>query len=997
MATTLTFLKQSSAKYSLVALTCLAIQSYLFAQQAPAKTAAVPTVTSNVDEVSMDVVVRKKNKPVTTLKPEDLTLTDNGTPVRIADMRLVTGAAASGRNIALVFDRMDSSAAGNARDLAAKILKQIPSTEGFTFCVLGIGGRLRLFENFTSDRRHLTQAIRDATEDARDNTSSESETAEKNLLAIVHTGADTAGTQVTPEERLAAKSILEALQDSQRVIQEQHTTMSLAGLLALSRAERALHGRKVVFYFTEGSRFNLNSEDLLSAIIGAANKAGVSIYTVDTNIFNEEAAQGLLATMALGNQISMGAARVSAPQAPTGPQPPPADRLVTPGMRSMITSQFDRFETRASKGDKTPLADLAAETDGGHIPAGGNPKKIVRQMLQDLSTYYEISYVPPFKEYDGKFRSVTIKPNDRKIQVHSRSGYYAVPPQESVAFKLFEAPLLKVFDEAQLPSDVKFESRVLQLGDIGGGDTSTLVVQVPVSELATHDDPNTNLYSLHAAIVARIKDKAGNVMEHFSEDVPRHGALDTKDTAAYSTVSMQRYFLTGPGEYTLEAAVVDRNSGKIGATRATFVVPPPAAGSSLSDLVLVQRMDPFPGELDATEPMRYGDRKIFANVGARMAQGVNKIDLFSIVHAQPQGGVPARLELTVMRNNEAIAQVPLQLRSVSENAAIPYVASIQAGKLPAGDYQLIETLTQGEKTSEKSVTFHIEGPKLATATVPDKPGQPAPINDDMGLLSASKLEGGKPRLVITSLPEGSVPPPSTEELNAMAEAARKHSLKYSRTLPNFVCIEVTSRSVDPSGRGAWKHRDSLAELLRYVDSVENRTLIEHNGERTSGTRNDLDSTWPLSVGEFGGLLNLVFKPESKTDFAWKGAATLGDSTVQVLSYKVLKQNASMSLNDGNQTVAAGFHGLVYVDSATGGVRRVTLEADNLPRDFSIHGASMNVDYDYVTIGAHDYLMPIRATVALRRGKSQTELNEMAFRGYRRYSSQTRILTDPVSK
>ena len=105
----------------------------------------------------------------------------------------------------------------------------------------------------------------------------------------------------------------------------------------------------------------------------------------------------------------------------------------------------------------------------------------------------------------------------------------------------------------------------------------------------------------------------------------------------------------------------------------------------------------------------------------------------------------------------------------------------------------------------------------------------------------------------------------------------------------------------------------------------------------------------------------------------------------------------MSLNDGNRTVAAGFHGLVYVDSATGGVRRVTLEADNLPRDFSIRAASMNVDYDYVDIGAHDYLMPIRATVALRRGKNQTELNEMAFRGYRRYSSQTRIITDSVAK
>lgn len=964
------------------------------AQQSASPAPPAAGLVSNVDEVSLDVVVRKKNKPVTTLTPADLAITDNGTAVKIASMSLVTGKFSGTRNVALIFDRMDSSGAGNARELAEKVLKQIPVSHGFAFSVLGIGARLRLYENFTDDRRHLTQAIRAATGTGRDDSSSENESSEKNLLAIVKTGADTSGTRVTPDERLAAQTILEALQDSQRIIQEQHTTMALAGLLAMARAERRLPGRKIIFYFTEGSRFNANSADLLSTIIGTANRSGVSIYTIDTNVLNEETAQGLLATMALGNSVSMANSRVSAPAAPTGPPPTPFGDMSTPGMKTMISDQIDRLQYRGSKGDNTLLAELARETDGGHVPAGANPKKVVREMLQDVSTYYEISYVPPFKEYDGKFRSVAIRPRDRKLQVHTRSGYYAVPPQESAAFKLFEAPLLKIFEQGQLPSDLKFESRVLQLGDVGGGDVNALAIEIPVAELTTHDDPNTNLYSLHASIVAQIKDKSGNVIEHFSEDVPRHGALDTKDSAQYSTVSMQRHFMAQPGEYTLEAAVVDRNSGKVGAIRSKFSILPAASGPWLSDVVLVQRMDPFPAEVDSTEPMRYGDRRIVADVNGQMAQGVKKIDLFSIIHAGGQGGAPPRLELTVLRNNEAIAQVPLQLRPMTENVAVPYVASIQSGSLPPGEYQVIETLTQGDKSTEKTVSFRIEGPKLANVTAPE-PGEMGSSNQDIGLLSASKPQEARPRLVITSLPEGSVPPPSPEELNTIVEAARKHSLKYSRALPNFICVEVTSRSVDPSGNGNWKPRDNLAELLRYVEGVETRTMIEHNGQRTSMQRADLDSSWPLSVGEFGGLLNLVFKPEAKTEFAWKGAATLGGSTVQVLSYKVLPQNATLSLKDGNRSVGVGFHGLVYVDSASGGVRRITLQGDNLPRDFSIHDASMNVDYDYVTIGEHDYLMPIRAAVALRRGKRQVDLNEMAFRGYRRYASQTKILTGPL--
>jgi VWFA-related protein len=970
------------------------------AQVTPAQP-ATPTIVSNVDEVSLDVVVRAKKKPVLDLKPEDLAITDDGTPVKISALRLVTGDTGSQRLLTLVFDRIDSSAAANARNLANKVMKEIPA-QGFAFSVLGMHGRLKLYQGFNPDRRKVTEAIRAATEAEISPQGAAAEDAEKELMTVALRGTNPAGARVSADERAEAQVMANALADSQRIIQEQHTSASLAALLALTRAERGIPGRKAIIYFSSGSRFDQNSEEMLGSIVGAANRSGVSVYTIDVSLFNEQVAQELLTTMALGNSVGMNASRASAPQAPTtapagaalGSRP--MGDLTTPGMMSMVSNQIARFEIRENKGDSGPLSQLADNTDGGYVPAGGNPRKMAQAMLQDLTTYYEVSYVPPIKEYDGRFRSVSIKPVRTGLKVHSRSGYFALPPDNGAGRKLFEAPLLKVFAEAQLPSDIKCRTRVLQLGDLGNGYGSALIVEVPVSELATREDPNTNLYSLHASIVAQIKNSAEEVIEHFSEDLPRHGALDAKDATQFATISMQRHFTADPGDYTLEAAVLDRIGGKTGATRSMFTIAGTAAGSSLSDLALVQRMDPFPDGVDPNEPMQYGDRKVVATVADRMPRGVRRIDLFSVVYADTQSGQQPRLELSVLRNQEPIAQVPLPLRTVTGVAAVPYVASIQSGSLPPGDYLLIETLTQGERTSEKSLGFRIEGPELASAGTPAG-DHVAASNEDLGILETSKLQAdpaGPRRLVITSLPQGSVPPPSAEELIGTVEAARKHALGYAKSLPNFVCIETTSRSVDPSGSGNWRHRDTIAELLRYADNVETRTMLERNGERTSLDRNDLDPAWTISKGEFGTLLKLVFDRESKADFEWKEAATLGSTTVHVLAYRVSSKNETMVLNDNTRNVGVGFHGLVYVDTSTGGVRRITLEADDVPRDFSIHAASMTVDYDYVAIGTHDYLMPQRAAVMLRRGRKQIDLNEIAFRGYRRYASQTKIIATP---
>ena len=107
------------------------------------------------------------------------------------------------------------------------------------------------------------------------------------------------------------------------------------------------------------------------------------------------------------------------------------------------------------------------------------------------------------------------------------------------------------------------------------------MVEVPVSEMEMRQDPNTDLFSMHLSILAQVKNKAGTVIEHFSEDIPRHGALETIDKTRLETVTLQRHFIANPGEYVMEVAIEDRNNGKIGARTHQFRNREPAVRAML--------------------------------------------------------------------------------------------------------------------------------------------------------------------------------------------------------------------------------------------------------------------------------------------------------------------------------------------------------------------------------------------------------------------------------
>jgi VWFA-related protein len=1017
---------RTSRRVFRIASVILLLSPFSFGQASPARTQESlndTTIISNVDEVTLDLVVRnKKNKPILDLKPEDLTVTDDGTKVKLTDLHLVSGKSTDDHMITFFYDQLSSSSATNARNISDKILKMFPK-DGFYFSVLNFQRRLRLYQEFTSNRDDLKKAIYAATELRRPGSKEPDDAAspEKNLLAVSSTGADSSGTSVSQHDREIAQVMLQSLKDSQEIIPDHNVLPSLTGLLALSRTQRRLKGRKAIVYFVQGYDVKSNAMDTVRSVVGAANRSGVSVYVIDVNAVNQQVDQGLMSTMALGamnasiqqgQSVGMptgfGASNVGGAPAGAGaslgggvtlgggsPNAPSAPALGM-GADTAGMAQAERFEFQDMK-YATPMAQLSVATGGIPVLAGENPKKPLQRFLEDMTTYYEASYAPPNADYDGRFRPIKVVTSRKNLRIQTRSGYFAVSPGESSYIRAFEAPLLKILNGSDLPSDLKFRAEILRFGNLPDGDANTLAVEVPVANLDVREDHNTNLYSLHLSAVAQIKNKDGVVIDHFSQDFPQRGALESKDAVRASVLTMQRHFSAVPGQYVMEAAILDQNSGKASAQRVNFEIQNSPDGPSLSDLALVQKTVAFDANTDPIEPLHYENGKIVPNLSGDIPHGAKNISLFFLVHSDLHLPDLPTLEMEVLRNGEPIGRMPLPLRKISPGAAIPYMASIQAGSLPPGDYEVTATLSQGGKTSVRNAAFRIPGAELASVALP-----PPPDPNDVEMAAYSKFSAPDvarqaPHLVITPA-TNTVSHLSPAETEAIISKARERALKYSVSLPNFTCIQITDRSVDSSGAGKWKHRDSMAELLRFADGKETRRTLDINGRPSHLSRDEMDQEAALSHGEFGNMLNAVFNTKSQTEFQWKETDTLEGATVQVFSYHVARENSSFSVGGANnEQVITGFHGLVYIDASTLGVRRVTLEADELPRKFSIHSTAISIDYDYVSINNHDYLMPISETMGLTRGKHQADLNEIEFRDYKRYGSQTKIsYQDPVA-
>lgn len=966
-------------------------------EQAPAASATpnpsgTADLNTTVDEVSLDLTVRTKhNKPVPDLKPLELAVTDGGSPVQISSLREVASSAGSEHLVALVFDRLDPGAAKTARKMAEKILAVFPE-KGYTFAVFQVSGRLHLLQPYTQDRQLVDTAVVEATPAVPAAPTGELTPAEKTLIASLNSDALT----ISSDDRARGRLILQALVQAQRILEDRRSFPSLAALQGLVMSDRLLTGRKFIVYFSRGFSANNDARDILSSIAGTANRAGVTICTEDTDPIDPQMVSAMQASMAMST-LGKGGAIGTGGTIGVSNQTGASGMTPAPQLGPMIERNTTSFQYGTMDVDESPLAPLASGTGGIYIRAASGYKRQLQRLHEDLTSWYQASWTPPIKSYDGQFRPIVVRSLRKGLVIRARSGYFAVPPTEGLGIRPFEMPLLNILAGSALPTDIKYHAAVLHLGELPDGNSGELTVQVPVSQLEVQEDSSTHISSAHAAIVAVIKDSKGAVLERFGEDFPLHEAPDMLRLDSGQTITLEGNFSADAGTYTLETAVMDRFANKAGAERTTFTIEAPPKGPALSDIALVERVEPSEEESQSFDPMRSGNGRVVPNLDSDLKEGTRAVSVFFLAHPAAGSQNQPALRMQILRGGKLITEMPMELMKVSgTGAAIPYLGTIHGRVIPAGDYQIKVLLSQDGSTATSSVSFHVEG-DMADANSSDV---------SLTATGSSSSDGIDTRLVSDAAtansafdvesPTKAVAPPTDAEMQAMIEGARQRALAWTDSLVNFFCMEVTNHSEDATGHGDWKPKGTLVQLMRYVDHQESRTTLILNGDRSNAQPDQLK--FAHSAGEFGAMFHIIFDPAAKTVFTWKQAASLDGQPVQVFAFKVARANSGFDLSDrANHALAAGFHGLLYLDPATLSVRRISIDADDIPKELLIRASSMSVDYAWIAMQNHDFLLPVRGAVSLQETKRRPVLNEFEFRGYRRFGSESRVLTDEEMK
>jgi VWFA-related protein len=916
-------------------------------QGVPPAASATPNV---VDAMQLYLVARdKKDKPVLDLKPDDFTITDNGSPVRIDDLQLVDQHQNARQLVTFVFDpipaetderpQKNPSRVETARDAALKILSLL-SESGFEFSVFNIDSRLHLQQTFTSDQNAIEAAIQAATVPLASRDKDHAAMFEKEIVSVAVGGTDSAGKRVAARERLLAQSIYAALQNSTRIAQDRHISPSLSSVLALVQSQRDLVGRKTMIYLSSIHQEQINeaSKQAIEFIVGSASQAGVGINVVDGSSLGHHGWQ--VKTMDAGSEN----AAVTLSQA----------------KRSGSTGTFGTGEGTLDVVEEAPvdtdLRHMAEATGGTYF--NGDGMKAMHQLIGDMTTYYEASFLPTNEEYDGKLHPLVIKPLRTGLRIRTQTDYLALPPPSADGSRVqpFELPLLKLLKESPLPSQFPFRAAVLDMGDSDEGRRTTLAIEVPVEGLDIQKDANSPISLARLTMIADVKDETGAIAAHFSSDTPQRISSHQSGAKAAEVISLQRHFVLPPGKYTMEVLIVDTTSSKACAQRIPFEVSGKSEAPSLSNMILVRRTDPVPSnDGDTTDPLRDDKSRVTPNLSGALPSGDNRVSIFLVVHDNPRSQQPARLEIKVLREGQVLGSAPLVARQVRGGEYFSYLNSFSLNPATDGTYQVEALLTQDGKTAESDTSFALSGVEGAD---PSSPG---------GFPSLESISRPAGPLAI-SVSADPIHRPADGELKALLAEAAQYANDYWDALPNFTCQQVTERFAGSNRENNWEHLDTLTGQLNYFDHQEDWAFQEYEKNHKKSHDSTSDPGQGISsAGVFGGVIRGVFRPAAKAEISWLETGALGDGTVQVFKYRVAKENSNLSLRVGpKRMIFVGYHGMIYIDSATHGVRRITQIADEVPKRYPIQAALLSADYDYVSISEQQYLLPIGAQIILRR-------------------------------
>lgn len=695
------------------------------AQQPPPQRAA-GTLREGVNAVLVDVVVRdKRGQPVPDLTQADFEVVEDGVTQRIgsftpvfegAGLRQSTtvpmtppaggtaGAAAAtaapggtaaptyGGPVvtALVFDRLNPEARRLAVQAAQNYLGNQTETPSY-IGIFGVDLSLTAYAPFTRNARVLRQALDrmagrgSSSLSGADQQQARTAADQRAASATAAAAAATAGAGAgggpggAPGDAILAQMESRALREFEVMERDQGGYSTTNGLFAIIGTLRAIPGRKSLILFSEGLSIPPAVQRLFDGVIDAANRANVSIYTMDAAGLRAESEQAKIRDQV--NSAAGGGGGILGGAGNSGNAP--------------LSKTLEDNEYVLRQDPHSGLGTLAQSTGGMLFDSTNNLRQGFDRVETDLRNYYLVGYTPSNDAYDGRFRTIEVRVKRPGLTVAARKGYYAVRDAGG-SINPWEAPALGELERKPVPNAFPVRAAALLFPERDRPGLVPVVVDLKTAGLTFQPSADGKTYSSDFAVLVRFLDAQQQVVRKVSQHYEVTGPIGDIARAKQGDVIFYREPELASGVYTMETVVYDAPSGRSSVRLSTVEVPGQnAAALRVSSLVIVKRGEQVP-EKDrrADNPLLVKDVVLYPNLGEPVSKAARELGFYFVVYPAAEGPAPEST-LELLLNDTAVAQVPMPLPAADASGRIQQTGRLPLDQIPPGSYELRVVVKQG--------------------------------------------------------------------------------------------------------------------------------------------------------------------------------------------------------------------------------------------------------------------------------------------------------------
>ncbi len=648
--------------------------------------------------VNIDVIVKdKKGKYISDLKAEDFTITENGQPQKMEffDAPLArkpgepgvdsTAPATAPRNyVSLVLDHQttDITNLKPVREGAIKYVRE-QVTDADIVAVLSVTNGLQMLQPFTQDKAKLIAALEKAgTPDAKNFEQKDLAGNIDNLREFLNTASapttiSSPGGGSEAARIMIARSVLAQFIRLRTALSLQQSRPILAALAALAEGLRPIAGKKTVVLFSQGFVTPAVLDWQVQSTIDIANRANVAIYIIDS--------AGLRAG-APGSGSLVPASPLAGVSAITNQE----QRIRAVGGETV----FDNVRQEGQSREYDILYRISGDTGGRFLKGNNDIGQGLERINQEIQSRYTLAYRSTNQNFDGTFRKVKIEVRRPDAQITSRSGYYAIPPEEIVLLSPADKKLLADFATAESSPGFPLFVSLSPFRTREGLYTVPLAIELPPANVKFESKGDKRMMQLE--VLGVLKATPERILSRLGGNFDVNLNANDYNSILSNNIFYRQDMQLAPGDYTLDLIVRDKQSGKTTARREQFVLPEPDSEFAATPVVLsryVEAASALPPDPEFPDVFVHGKTLIRPSAGRQFRASDNFIMFLAVYNAanSSETGKPlVRVTVRLMKDGQPVTRPLDYVLTDIKDHPVPHLAFaeyLRLTNLAPGRYQ----------------------------------------------------------------------------------------------------------------------------------------------------------------------------------------------------------------------------------------------------------------------------------------------------------------------